>query len=412
MPPENDGPSGSVLPLRILTIARAQAVLQDGRWCFPATEGSYLEGIAEAVEAMTLVAPVQRPGRDTTASSYKGYDHRLPQGIRQLEIPVYKKARPRLLDGLRDLLSQCRLIRRELAGHDTVFVMMSTFRAAYAAVAGRRLGRRVILYSGNDWYADMASSYKFRGGLARGVYPLFRWFCGFAERRAMAAAHLRILNGHSLVVKYGSLPGRTVETKPLLAIRREDMAPLRDTCQGAGIRLLTVAGLMPRKGIEHLLRAMTRLDEHIRLELIGNEQPAYGAMLRSLCSELGLQDRVSFAGYVANGPELMARYREADLFVLPSLSEGFPRVLFEAMAQSLPIVASRIPNIHGRLGDQGFLRYAEAADPDSLAEAITAVISQGVERRAMITLCHNYIGELLTESPVSQFVAEAGRLLE
>ena len=147
-----------------------------------------MEGIARGVRSMTLLCPIQRLGQDETAAVYAGYNHRFSTPALQiLELPDYKTRSVSLRGGLRQVLSQFRLIWCQLDGHDTVFVMMSTFRAAFAAVAGRLRGRRVILYSGNDWYADMASSYKFKGPLARLVYPFFRWFCGFAERRAMGA---------------------------------------------------------------------------------------------------------------------------------------------------------------------------------------------------------------------------------
>ncbi|MCA9786413.1 MAG: glycosyltransferase [Candidatus Cloacimonetes bacterium] len=398
----------------MLVVSRAGAVLGPDGLRYQNLDGSYLEGIARGVRSMTLLCPIQRLGQDETAAVYAGYNHRFSTPALQiLELPDYKTRSVSLRGGLRQVLSQFRLIWRQLDGHDTVFVMMSTFRAAFAAVAGRLRGRRVILYSGNDWYADMASSYKFKGPLARLVYPFFRWFCGFAERRAMGAAQLRIVNGVSLVRKYGKLPGRTVETKPLVTIRPADIAPRRDTCQTPRVRLLCVAGLMPRKGIQFLLEAMALLRSEGRethLTLVGGEQPETGARLRALCVERGLVDAVEFAGYVANGPDLIQRYRESDLFVLPSLSEGFPRVIFEAMAQSLPVVASRIPNIEGRLGDVGYLQYAAPGDPRDLARAISAVISNGELRRSMIARCHEYIGELLRESPVDQFLREAARL--
>jgi glycosyltransferase involved in cell wall biosynthesis len=92
---------------------------------------------------------------------------------------------------------------------------------------------------------------------------------------------------------------------------------------------------------------------------------------------------VDFTGYVPNGPALLEHYRAGDIFVLPSLSEGFPRVIFEAMAQCLPVVPARIPNI-GRpaLGDTGFVHYATPGDPPDLARAIREVIAGGELRRS------------------------------
>lgn len=111
----------------------------------------------------------------------------------------------------------------------------------------------------------------------------------------------------------------------------------------AGKRLIFSAGrLVPYKGFRFLIEAMAHLPADVSLVIAG-EGPL-GEELRSLASDLGVQDRVLFAGRVSD-LEMDALFRHADLFCLPSIerSEAFGVVLVEAMARGIPLVATRIP---------------------------------------------------------------------
>jgi glycosyltransferase involved in cell wall biosynthesis len=104
-----------------------------------------------------------------------------------------------------------------------------------------------------------------------------------------------------------------------------------------------------------LLEAIARLTESgrsVSATFVGDGPRR--AALEQLARKLGIADRVTFAGGV--GQDDIGRYYEdADVFCLPSFSEGLPVVLLEAMAAGLPVVASRIAGIpelieHGRSG--------------------------------------------------------------
>jgi glycosyltransferase involved in cell wall biosynthesis len=107
-------------------------------------------------------------------------------------------------------------------------------------------------------------------------------------------------------------------------------------------RILSVARQYPRKDTETLLRALPfvrRAGVPVRLTIVGGgpELPR----LRKVTRTLGLSDVVSLTGPLEERESLLDLYREADLFCLPSLQEGFGIVFLEAMAAGLPIVAAR-----------------------------------------------------------------------
>lgn len=109
--------------------------------------------------------------------------------------------------------------------------------------------------------------------------------------------------------------------------------------------ILCVGRLAPEKGQALLLEAVAALNAEgrpVHLRLVGDGPDR--KWLESRAAELGIASNVEFAGWVDQA-RLMALYAETDLFVMPSLAEGIPMVLMEAMAMQIPCVAPRITGI-------------------------------------------------------------------
>jgi glycosyltransferase involved in cell wall biosynthesis len=113
--------------------------------------------------------------------------------------------------------------------------------------------------------------------------------------------------------------------------------------------VLMTGRLSKEKGHEYLLQAAA-LVPHLTVELAGEgpERPSLEAKAR----ELGIEDRVSFLGYREDVADLLAN---CDVFVLPSLTEGLPVSVLEAMAASRPVIASEVGGnkevvVHGETG--------------------------------------------------------------
>ncbi|RIK39976.1 MAG: glycosyltransferase family 1 protein, partial [Chloroflexi bacterium] len=101
--------------------------------------------------------------------------------------------------------------------------------------------------------------------------------------------------------------------------------------------ILTVARLDQQKGHPYLLEAATQVPE--ASFVLAGDGPAR-AQLEEQSRALGLEHRVRFLGYRQDIPALLAG---CDLFVLPSLYEGLPLAVLEAMAAGKPVIASAIP---------------------------------------------------------------------
>ncbi len=91
-----------------------------------------------------------------------------------------------------------------------------------------------------------------------------------------------------------------------------------------------------------------------------------------------------FHGFIGDETLLRQFYRQADIFVLPSLSEGTPRTVLEAMAASLPIVATEVGGVPDILTDRETGLIVPPGDPIALGEALTTLLSDASLRQRLI----------------------------
>jgi glycosyltransferase involved in cell wall biosynthesis len=144
--------------------------------------------------------------------------------------------------------------------------------------------------------------------------------------------------------------------------------------------------LIPRKGVHHLIDAFATIAgdfPRARLLLLGHaENKTYAAELKEQVGRLGMTGRVQFIGAIPQA-ELAIWMRRASLFVLPSVSEGLGRVVFEAMASGTPVIGSRVGGIPDMIEDgvTGFLVPPE--DELALAQKIRWVLENRSEAQAM-----------------------------
>ena len=138
--------------------------------------------------------------------------------------------------------------------------------------------------------------------------------------------------------------------------------------------IVSVGRLMPEKGHKTLVEVADRLRElrgdKWQIRIIGGGPEMEN--LRKLIELRGLRDKVYLLGVVKWGPDLFKLLDDARLFVLPSLTEGMPRALIEAMAKGLPAIGSKVGGIIDLLDEEDLV---EPGDVDMLAERINAVLN-------------------------------------
>jgi len=166
---------------------------------------------------------------------------------------------------------------------------------------------------------------------------------------------------------------------------------------GQTVRLLFVGWLELEKGIVELLKAMKaiREDNEISLTIVGDGRA------RNISEEFvksnNMGSMVTFCGWQV-GEELEIRYKEADIFVLPSWAEGLPNAMIEAMAAGLCVVVSDVGNIPDVIhdGENGFLV------PPKDIERLVSVLKMVIRELGL----RNHAGRLAYETARDNFVVE------
>ena len=190
-----------------------------------------------------------------------------------------------------------------------------------------------------------------------------------AERNGAARAKIRVI-------------GNGVDTRRFRpADKAESRAGLGLPAQGT--LLLSVGHLVALKGFDLAMHAVARQDrKDLTLALVG-EGPERGRLER-LAGELGIRDRVRFAGAVGNA-DLAPWYAAADLFFLGSSREGWPNVICEAQAMGLPVVGNGLPILRD-LVPEGMGRLADERTPEGLSAALAAALATAFDREAILGL--------------------------
>jgi glycosyltransferase involved in cell wall biosynthesis len=147
----------------------------------------------------------------------------------------------------------------------------------------------------------------------------------------------------------------------------------------AGARLVAAVGALTDVKAHHvLLRAHAMLPPDVWCAVIGDGERREA--LERLATELGTRERVVFPGFRDDVPEIL---RSIDVLCLPSLTEGMPLILLEALAAGTTIVASAVGGIPEMLGRAGGGEVVEPDRPDLLAAALARALAGEVPKGSL-----------------------------
>ncbi len=125
-------------------------------------------------------------------------------------------------------------------------------------------------------------------------------------------------------------------------------------------------------GPDHPARKVTDIMPETRFVAVGDMDPVIAKPLQQLIQRLGLQDRFVFLGFRSDVPEILS---ELDVFVLSSVSEGFPLATLEAMAAARPLIVTRCGGPQEIVEDGRTGLLIPPADPDALAGRICELLA-------------------------------------
>jgi glycosyltransferase involved in cell wall biosynthesis len=168
--------------------------------------------------------------------------------------------------------------------------------------------------------------------------------------------------------------------------------------QAAGKVVGVVARLDLQKGFEYLLRAIRELCNIYALKVVIVGEGPDRKAIEDMVKEYGLQSSVVLAGQQS---DMAGVYAAMDIFVLPSLNEGLPMTVLEAMAASRPVIATRVGAIPSVIqdGENGLL--VDAKDIDGLRNALARLLSDSDLCRRMGERAHEWVSRNYTSEAMA-----------
>ena len=308
----------------------------DGRIYSDASQDWYDNHVLwlNSFDEVKIVARVEDTPRDSG---------RLVEGDRVsvLAVPSYQGAKGMVTR----YLQIRRLVRRSCS--DTGAVYGGRLPGVIGGItlgAGRRLRARTFAHVVGDPYDVLKS------GVAGRLGTKLAWLAKLLMARQVAGVDGAIyVSEHTLQRRYPVGPGAAALVRSGVKITEGTLAGRPKVADQLRKSLTVVAvGTHDQmyKGHDLLLEAAARLRNHghsITVELVGGG--AKHSILVNLATKLGLEEHVVFHGHVETPEAVRTILDKADLFAMPSRTEGVPRALIEAMARGLPCIGSNIGGI-------------------------------------------------------------------
>lgn len=261
-------------------------------------------------------------------------------------------------------------------GCRTVYVHYSYSGAIVAGLLGRLIGARLYY-----WHC----------GEAKQFYPRWDWSWRtavtklgdeFLLRLALRLSH-RLVTGVPRMAGYYAREFRVPRAKILVVPNDIDLTRFRERAARSAARaeiglppsapvVLFLHRLAPRKGAHHILPTAARVRAAVPdvIFLVVGGGPMLAALKRDITAQ-GLADSVRLVGPVSNR-RIALYYAAADVLLMPSDEEGFPRVLLEAQAAGVPFVASDV----GGVLDIVTSRQAEFVIPRGMIDAFAGSVTR------------------------------------
>ncbi|MCU4975010.1 glycosyltransferase family 4 protein [Halobacteria archaeon AArc-m2/3/4] len=232
------------------------------------------------------------------------------------------------------------------------------------------------------------------------------------ERRAATMSDRLVTNADAITADYlsydiGTPDQYTTVYSGIDLDRFRDVTPAEDI-DGDGVRLLMVGRLADGKGFDVFLDALEHLSrDNLSVYLVG-DGPQREWLEREVRTR-GLEATIDLLGYRSDIPEIMAA---CDVFVLPSYREGTPRVITEAMASGLPVVATDIAGIPEQVadGESGYL--IQPGDDKALADRLEELIASREHRQAFGATGRERVEQFSDEHMVTELETVYQELLE
>jgi glycosyltransferase involved in cell wall biosynthesis len=292
-------------------------------------------------------------------------------------------------------------IYRILKGYDALVIAGPCCSAPFAHLAAWMLGKPVVGYVIGDNRAVVAFSKEYVGVRRWIAKIVARW--EWLAMARLARRHHVIALGKELAESLSHY-GKLVSLGFTSLIREDQIVQDKAFQPADTLSLLTVGRVSQEKGIQCALRAVVLLKQNgilVNYTVVGDGPDLQ--RLRAMVEELGISAQVKFVG-ARPFSELFEHYQAADIFILPSQTEGVAKALLEAMANRLPVVATRVggnPWVLGN-GERGIL--ISYGDEREIVDAVRQYATDPQFRREKLEAATSFIRQNTMEASAEKIM--------
>jgi glycosyltransferase involved in cell wall biosynthesis len=351
------------------------ALLKDGKIWLPGYLGRFLDSLAKHIDHLTLF--LHEPNDEESHT----FDYEIrSKNIVLVQLPQSRSVPYRIINSRQ----YTKIIQENLSSLDAILVRGPTPLLPHIVRRTNRIP--AILLIVGDYLAgiDSLPQPRWRKELIR----IWSWSNYLGQLRA-AKKSLVFVNSAALYKNFIGKAGRLAETRTT-TLEDNDFFVREDTCLERPVQLLYTGRMDPAKGLLDMVEAVSILieqGENVILNLVGWPEKGSNILdeIKNKAKEKNLTDRVLFHGYKPVGQELFAYYQRSDIYVLASRSsfEGFPRTIWEAMAHSIPVVATKVGSIPNYIVGSAELISPES--PEAIASAVSRLIHNSELRKLYIS---------------------------
>lgn len=346
-----------------------------GKYYFTGGFGRLVDQMAKRYEKVYLMIPVTHVKPD---EDFSEYCLQSPNVIVQ-ELPSYRS----YIDAIkRSKEIKAKIKEYSKTWNGLLYIRWMTVFFDYMYECARDRGLPVVFHIVEDGELVIKNGRKYTG--IKRVIALTEARINSLKMKKLMKTCPTLVNGSDMRRLY-SLDNKLVKEIRTSTILKEEITYSHKDMDKNNIKLLFVGRIKLLKGLDYLIEAMRMLTDkgyNLSLTLVGEGD--YTEQLKETAKNYGLADKLAFTGRLALGDQIMAQYKAADIFVLPSLSEGTPRALIEAMCNGVPVIGTNAGGIPFTITDKQNGLLIPMKDSLALAEAIETLITDDDLRNRIV----------------------------
>lgn len=197
------------------------------------------------------------------------------------------------------------------------------------------------------------------------------------------------VNSNSLLKRYLEINSK-VKLIKTTTLSEKDFYHREDTCKNEIIKILYTGRIDRAKGLFELVESIRLLHEKgfkCSLNIVGweiKEGELVTNELKRFSHKIGIYRHIFFHGKKTVGEELNKYYRENDIYAIPSYHEGFPRTIWEAMANCLPVLTTPVGGIPEMLTEKENVIFVTPKSSAAICDGIIEIIKNEQQRKKMV----------------------------